>query len=165
MKLEYFSHCQHFVICYINFLFFLSVQLYVEALLRSGSAEVISLARDFIDHQPPEVPDDDNESSPNKFTTLIRRVSSAYSTAFALYLYLIPYSKSLEMVMAAASHYFDSASNYADPDIELCKSCLNLMQNSKDPQISEIFDLVDAVKLINKDFKLNILPQNGLMIF
>ncbi|XP_021958481.1 neuroblastoma-amplified sequence [Folsomia candida] len=138
-------------------------ELYVEALLRSGSAEIISLARDFIDHQTPDITENDEDISnttSNNFKTLIRRVSSAYSTAFALYLYLIPYPKSLNMVMAAAYHYFDSASNYADPDIELCKVCLNLMQNPKDPEVSQIYDLIDAVKIVNKDFRLNILPQN-----
>jgi hypothetical protein len=63
--------------------------------------------------------------------------------------------------MNTAQMYFDSASNYADTDIELCKVCMNLMQNLKEPSIALMFDLIDAVKIINKDFQLNILPQSG----
>lgn len=91
----------------------------------------------------------------------MRRVSSAYSTSFALYLYQIPYEKSLQMILDAAQTYYDSASSYSDPDIDLAKVCLNLMQDLKEPRIAQMFDLIDAVKLLNKDFRLEILPLTG----
>ena len=131
-------------------------QIYVKALLRSGIAEVINLARNFLDQTPTEV--DTDEKGNLKIT---RRSSTAYSTAYALYLYLIPYEESLGMVLDVAELYFDSASNYSDPDMELAKVCLNLMQNSKEPSIVLMFDLIDAVKVLNKDFNLHILPQSG----
>lgn len=139
-------------------LILLLFQMYVEAVLRSGAVEVISLAHDFIDHRQV---DEYSSSGPEIFKKWMRRVSSAYSTTYQQYLYLTPYSQSLEMVLQTALHYFDSASNYMDPDMDLCKACLNLMQNPKEPEISKIYDLIDAVKIINKDFNLNVLPQNG----
>jgi len=120
----------------------------VSALLKTGSCDVISLSKDFLeDHPVPEAS--------------ARRTSSAYSTSFALYLYIIPYNRSLEMVLEAAQMYFDSSSNYLDPDIELSKTCLNLLQNSKESSVLCMFDLMDAIKLLHKDFQLNILPYSG----
>jgi hypothetical protein len=120
----------------------------VRSLLRTGSPDIISLAKDFLEKSPGGGSD-------------AERTSSAYSPSFALYLYLIPYEKGLEMVLEAAQMYFDSSSNYADPDIELSKACLSLLQNTKNPTVAYIFDLIDAVKLLNKDFQLNILPYAG----
>jgi hypothetical protein len=134
-------------------------------MLQSGTSSVISMARDFIDRSPSE--DENNKiqqqgkSSSKDFQSIIRRTSSAYSTTFGLYLYLLSYEKSLEMIMDTAQHYYDSASNYLDADIELCKVCLNLLQNPKETKIAQMFDLIDAVKIINKEFNLNILPQTG----
>ena len=139
-----------------SFVSFLNFQTYVAALLRSGNAEVINLARNFLDQTPTEV--DTDERGNLKIT---RRNSTAYSTSFALYLYLIPYEESLGMVLDVAELYFDSASNYSDSDMELAKVCLNLMQNSKEPSIVLMFDLIDAVKVLNRDFNLHILPQSG----
>ena len=65
------------------------------------------------------------------------------------------------MILEAAQMYFDSSSNYLDPDIELSKTILNLLQNSNEPTVSYMFDLMDAVKLLNKDFQLNVLPYTG----
>ncbi|ODN02446.1 Neuroblastoma-amplified sequence [Orchesella cincta] len=127
--------------------------MYVADLLKSGSAEVINLARDFFDKTVEKPVSDDNS-----FSRLIRRVSSAYSTSFALYLYQIPYAKGLQMVLDAAQNYFDSSTSYSDPDIDLAKNCLNVMQDLKEPQIAQMFDLIDAVKILNKDFHLEILP-------
>jgi len=64
------------------------------------------------------------------------------------------------MVIRAAQHYFDSAIHYSDPDIELCKVCLKLMQASKEVEICQMFDMIDAIKIINKEFQLSVLPQN-----
>jgi len=130
----------------------------VTALLRSGSTDVINLARDFIDRTLPEKSESISE---NPIRGLVRRVSSAYSSSFSLYLYLIPYERSLEMILESATHYFDSASNFSDPDIELCRSCLNLVPNIKEPAVAQMFDLIDAVKIINRVFLLNVLPQTG----
>ncbi|CAG7816117.1 unnamed protein product [Allacma fusca] len=132
-----------------------SIKTYVSALLRSGYSDIINLARNFLDQTPTEVETD--ERGELKIT---RTNSTAYSTSYALYLYLIPYEESLGMVLEAAELYFDSASNYSDPDMELSKVCLNLMQNSKEPSITYMFDLIDAVKVLNKDFNLHILPQS-----
>lgn len=65
------------------------------------------------------------------------------------------------MILDAAQTYYDSASSYSDPDIDLAKVCLNLMQDLKEPRIAQMFDLIDAVKLLNKDFRLEILPLTG----
>ncbi|CAL8069233.1 unnamed protein product [Orchesella dallaii] len=131
----------------------LCFEIYVADLLKSGSADIINLARDFFDKTSEKQVSDDGS-----FSRLIRRVSSAYSTSFALYLYQIPYAKGLQMILDAAQNYFDSASSYSDPDIDLAKVCLNLMQDLKEPEIAQMFDLIDAVKILNKDFRLEILP-------
>jgi len=124
--------------------------------LKSGSADIINLARDFLDKSVAQKSDDPADES--KLRSLLRRVSSVYSTSFALYLYQIPYEKGLQMVLDAAQTYYDSASSYSDPDIDLAKVCLNLMQDLKEPKIAQMFDLIDAVKLLNKDFRMEILP-------
>lgn len=128
-------------------------------MLKSGSTEVINLARDFLDKSIEERPEDTKNTS--RLSSLMRRVSSVYSTSFALYLYQLPYDKSLEMILEAALSYFDSASSYSDPDIDLAKVCLNLMQDLKESKITQMFDLIDAVKILNKDFRMEILPLTG----
>jgi len=122
--------------------------------LGSGLPEIINLSRDFIGEQLLSA------DGSGKGPSMRRGSSSAYSNEYGLYLYLIPYSKSLEMVLRAAQHYFDSAINYSDPDIELCKVCLKLMQTTKELEICQMFDLIDAIKIINKEFQLSVLPQN-----
>jgi len=130
----------------------------VSDLLKSGSADIINLARDFLDKSSTEKPEETGDKDKSRLTSLIRRVSSVYSTSFALYLYQIPYDKSLQMVLDAAQSYYDSASSYSDPDIDLAKNCLNLMQDLKEHSIAQMFDLIDAVKILNKDFRMEILP-------
>jgi len=44
--------------------------------------------------------------------------------------------------------------------VELCKVCLKLMQTFKESEVCQMFDMIDAIKIINKEFQLSVLPQN-----
>jgi len=139
----------------------------VNSLLKSGSADVINLAREFLERSKPEEGTEQGlvpNTRTGGLTEFVRRVAdtvSVYSTSYALYLHVIPYEKSLEMVLHSAQLYFDSANDFADSDMKLARVVLNLIDNLKEPSVVYMFDLIDAIKIMNKDFELNILPQSG----
>ncbi|KAG8254247.1 hypothetical protein J6590_011944 [Homalodisca vitripennis] len=64
--------------------------------------------------------------------------------------------RSVELVLQAATNYFDAAASLTDPNIRLAKSCLNLITEDN-PEIQEEKDLITALQLLN-EFKINLLP-------
>ncbi|GFR05331.1 neuroblastoma-amplified sequence [Trichonephila clavata] len=68
----------------------------------------------------------------------------------------LPYSKSVELVLAASHEYFNSSSDASDPCMSLAKSCLKLIEDVP-ASIEEEFDLITSISLL-KEFSVTILP-------
>ncbi|CAG0881085.1 unnamed protein product [Cyprideis torosa] len=92
-------------------------ELWARALLNSGCLENIRAARDVISPSP--------------------GVSSTSR-------YLIPFSRSVELVLDAAREYFNSCANYLEPEMNLARCCLELIDEPY-PEIEDEKCLIDSL--------------------
>lgn len=103
-----------------------------EALLSSGLNENIRFAEELletrIDHSPVHNP----------------------------YLQKVPYAQSVQLVVKAATQYFNSSESYADDAMEFAKQCLRLIE-SEHEDIKREKDLINAIQIL-PDFGINKLP-------
>ncbi|CAL4164619.1 unnamed protein product [Meganyctiphanes norvegica] len=103
-----------------------------EALLSSGLSENIKFAEELletrIDHSPIHNP----------------------------YMQKVPYTQSVQLVVKAATQYFNSSESYTDDAMELAKQSLRLIE-SEHEDIKREKDLINAIQIL-PDFGINKLP-------
>lgn len=75
---------------------------------------------------------------------------------FGNYSFKLPYSKSVNLVLAASQEYFNSSANASDPCMTLARTCLNLIEDVPS-SIEKELDLISSVSLL-QDFHVYILP-------
>ncbi|XP_046978708.1 NBAS subunit of NRZ tethering complex-like isoform X2 [Vanessa cardui] len=70
--------------------------------------------------------------------------------------YRIDYKRSVELVLNAATEYFNSASSLTDPALEIARCCLLLIEDGN-KEIEQELDLISALPILSA-FNLTILP-------
>ncbi|XP_041464544.1 neuroblastoma-amplified sequence-like [Lytechinus variegatus] len=111
-------------------------EIFTESLLGSGSIANIRLAGEKLTKTRPEG------------STLARPSVKASS--------LIPYERSIDLVLSAAREYFNSSANLLDTTMELARSCLQLITDCPS-RIQDELDLITSLALLD-DFSTSILP-------
>lgn len=74
---------------------------------------------------------------------------------------VIPFEKSVQVVISAAQDYINSSNSIEDESISLAKECLNLIEGKeqkKNQQIVDEFDFIDALYLLHDNFPIKMLP-------
>ena len=68
----------------------------------------------------------------------------------------VTYARAVELVLSAASEYFNSSANLADSNMDLARACLRLIKH-KDAAVSRELDLIEALALLD-GFGVKVLP-------
>ncbi|KAK4329181.1 hypothetical protein Pmani_000411 [Petrolisthes manimaculis] len=103
-----------------------------EALLCSGHRDNISLAGELLETRPDRSP-----------------VNNPY-------LQQLPYTQAVQMVVSAATHYFNSSENHTDQAMDLARQCLRLIECDNE-DIKREKDLITALQIL-PDFGILLLP-------
>ncbi|KAK3865525.1 hypothetical protein Pcinc_028882 [Petrolisthes cinctipes] len=103
-----------------------------EALLCSGHRDNISLAGELLETRPDRSP-----------------VNNPY-------LQQLPYIQAVQMVVSAATHYFNSSENHTDHAMDLARQCLRLIECDNE-DIKREKDLITALQIL-PDFGILLLP-------
>ncbi|XP_062524518.1 NBAS subunit of NRZ tethering complex [Bombyx mori] len=69
----------------------------------------------------------------------------------------VPYPKALELVLAAATEYVNSASGLEDPALDIARTCLMLIKEKNVKKIEEELDLISSFQILNS-FEVPLLP-------
>ncbi|XP_019696196.1 neuroblastoma-amplified sequence-like isoform X1 [Harpegnathos saltator] len=68
----------------------------------------------------------------------------------------VSYEKAIDLILEATKEYFNSSKTLNDPNMELAKACLLLMEDDN-AKIKEEYDLIKSLQILN-EFNVDILP-------